>query len=203
MGFTSRFASMIRYRVKGEIEGNFWDAIDAGVRKGAFRTVESPGDEIGMGWTSMEDFTDNEFSGASYVRGNFVALGLRIDTVRVPPRILEMHVKQEGKKFLQERGARRLSAAQRRELKDRVKEMLKKQVLPSIQVFDLVWDTAQRVAYFASLSIKARERVEDHFKRSFGLTLIPLIPFIRAEELLTDKTAKHALETLTPCSMVP
>ncbi len=203
MGFTSRSASMIRYRVRGEISGNFWDAVDEGVRKGAFRSLGTGGDEIGMGWTSMEDFTDNEFNGASYVRGNFVALGLRIDTARVPPRILEMHLKQEGKKFLQESGARRLSKAQRRELKDRVKEMLKQQVLPSIQVFDLVWDTAQGIACFASLSIKARERVEDHFKRSFGLSLIPLIPYIRAEELLTENSDRRALEMLNPCSMLP
>ena len=68
MGFTSRSASLLRYRVKGEIEGNFWEALDEGVKKGAFRFTETPGDEIGMGWTSLEDFTDNEFSGASYVR---------------------------------------------------------------------------------------------------------------------------------------
>ena len=114
-----------------------------------------------------------------------------------------MHVKQEMKKRLAETGRQRLSSSQRRELKEYVKESLKKSTLPSIQVFDLVWDTSQGLAYFASLSIKARERVEDLFKRSFGLTFIPLVPYLRAEELLTDSSQRRLLENLTPCSMVP
>ena len=203
MGFVSRSVSIIRYRVKGEIEGAFWEAVDDGVRKYAFRAVEGSGEEVGIGWTPIEDFTDTEFRGASYVRGNYVALGLRVDTVRVPPRILEMHVKQEMRKRLAELGRQRLSSSQRRELKEYVKESLKKSTLPSIQVFDLVWETSQAVAYFASLSVKARERVEELFKKSFGLSLIPLVPYIRAEELLAEASAKRLLENLTPCAIVP
>ncbi len=203
MGFASRSVSMIRYRVKGQIEGPFWDAVDEGIRKNSFRPRESSGEEVGMGWTSIDDFTDTELAGASYVRGNYVGLSLRIDMVRVPARILEMELKKETKKVLQETGRQRLSAAQRRELKDRVKEVLKVRVLPSIQVFDLIWDTAGEVVYFGSLSVRARERIEDHFKKSFGLTLIPLIPFIRGQEFMKDEAARHELERLTPCSMVP
>lgn len=203
MGFASRSVSMMRYRVKGQIEGSFWDAVDEGIRGGSFRQREESGDEVGMGWSSIDDFTDNEFAGASYVRGNYVALSLRIDSVRVPSKILEMELKKETKKVLQETGRQRLSSSQRRELKERVKEVLKGRVLPSIQVFDLIWDTAGEVVYFGSLSIRARERIEDHFKKSFGLTLIPLIPYIRAEELMKGEAARQTLEKLSPCSMVP
>lgn len=203
MGFVSRSVSLMRYRVQGQIEGPFWEAVDDGVRKYVFHSVEGPGDEVGIGWTSIDDFTDTEFQGASYVRGNYVSLGLRVDTVRVPPRILEMHVKQETKKRLAETGRQRLSSSQRRELKEYIKESLKKNTLPSIQVFDLVWETSQGVAYFASLSIKARERVEELFKKSFGLTLIPLVPYMLAEERLTDAAEKRRLENLTPSSMAP
>ena len=80
---------------------------------------------------------------------------------------------------------------------------MKKRVFPSIQVFDVMWDTARSLVYFGSLSIKARERMEDHFKKSFGLTLIPLIPYMRAEEILADAAAKTSLEKLTPSSMAP
>ena len=87
MGFSARSVSMVRYRIRGEIQGSFWDAVDEGIRRYAFREVEGPGDQVGMGWTSIDDFTDNEFQGASYVRGSYVALSLRVDTARVPPRI--------------------------------------------------------------------------------------------------------------------
>lgn len=203
MGFASRSVSIMRYRVKGEVEGSFWDVVDEGVRRHAFREIVGPGDEVGMGWASVEDFTDAEFQGASYIFGSYVALSLRVDTVRVPSKILEMHLKQQCKKLLEESGRQRLSSAQRRELKDNLKEALKKQVFPSIQVFELIWDTARSVVYFGSLAIKARERVEDHFKKSFGLTLIPLIPYMRAEEILSSASAKASLERLTPSMMAP
>jgi DNA recombination-dependent growth factor C len=193
----------MRYRVKGEVEGSFWDAIDEGVKQHAFREIVGPGEEVGMGWASVEDFTDTEFQGASYIFGSYVALSLRLDTVRVPAKILEMHLKRETKKLLQETGRQRLSSPQRRELKDNLKEALKKQVFPSIQVFELLWDTARSVVYFGSLAIKARERVEDHFKKSFGLTLIPLIPYMRAEEILSSATANEALGKLTSSLMAP
>lgn len=202
MGFLSRSVSMMRYRVKGEIEGSFWDSIDEGVRKGAFRQVDLPGDEVGMGWTAIEDFTDIDLKGASYVRTNYVALSLRIDTARVPARILEIHFKTEARKHMEETGRQRLSSGQRRELKERLKEVLKQQMFPSIQVHDMIWDTSKGVVYFASHSVKARERFEDHFKKCFGLTLVPLLAYIRAEEILESSIDKQRLEKLKPCTMV-
>ncbi|MBI5569892.1 MAG: recombination-associated protein RdgC [Desulfomonile tiedjei] len=203
MGFLSRSVSIMRLRVKGEIEGSFWDAVDAGIRKGAYREIDTPGVEVGMGWASIEDFTDYEFTSASYLRAHYVALSLRVDTARVPPRILEIELKKESQKLLAESGQRKLSSAQRRQLKDNIKESLKRRMFPSIQVYDLVWDTSKHVAYFGSLSGKVLERVTDHFKKCFGLTLIPIIPYLRAEELLEETNSRAGLENLKPSSMVP
>ncbi|MGB6065607.1 MAG: recombination-associated protein RdgC [Desulfomonilaceae bacterium] len=203
MGFGSRSVSMIRYRVRGEMDGSFWETVEAGVRRGAFQEVQTSGDEVGMGWVSIDDFTDSLFAGTSYVRGNYVAASLRIDTVRVPPRILEIQLKKESRKKLEETGQRRLSSAQRRELKEHLKESLKQQVFPSIQIYDLIWDTAKAVVYFGSHSVKARERMEAHFKKCFGLTLVPILAYIRAEEMFEGKPEKRLLEQLKPCSMAP
>ncbi len=203
MGFFSRSTSMMRYKTKGEVSGSFWEAVDSGVRSGSFSEVDSPGELVGLGWTSIEDFSEYDFSGASYLYGNYVALSLRVDTVRVPPRILEIQVKKETRKLLKETGQRRLSSNQRKELKENVKEALKKQVLPSIQVFDFVWDTSKSIVYFTSHSIKARERFEDHFKKSFGLSLIPLIAYLRAEEILAGSIDKSSLERIKASDFTP
>ncbi len=203
MGLMSRSASIMRYRTKGEIEGSFWDGVESGVRSGAFKPVEAPGDETGIGWTSLEDFTDVEFKGSSYVRGNYVALSLRVDTVRVPSRVLEMEFKKESRKLMDQMGTRRLSSGQRRELKERLKESLKQKVFPSIQTFDLIWDTTKSLVYFGSHSVKARERMEGHFKKCFGLSLLPLLAYVRGAELLNTNAEKEALEQLKPCSMIP
>jgi DNA recombination-dependent growth factor C len=123
--------------------------------------------------------------------------------VRVPPRILEIQLKNESRKKLQESGQQRLSSAQRRELKEHLKESLKRQVFPSIQIYDLIWDTARALVYFGSHAVKARERMEAHFKKCFGLTLVPLLPYIRGVEILDGKPEAHVLEELKPCVMAP
>ena len=61
MGFASRSVSIIRYRVKGEMEGSFWDAVDSGLKRGAFHELDTPGELVGIGWTSIDDFADNTF----------------------------------------------------------------------------------------------------------------------------------------------
>ncbi|MFH0824238.1 MAG: hypothetical protein V2B18_15910 [Pseudomonadota bacterium] len=203
MGFGSRSASIMRYRVKGELVGPLWDAVHEGIQRGKFTDAESAGDVVAMGWTSAEDFTDNGLQPADCVRDHYVSLAFRVDTVRVPPRILEMQFKAESKKILQETGRKRLSSAQVREVKEALKEKLRTQILPSIQVFDLIWDTSRGVAYLATLGVKGRERVEDLFKKSFGLTLIPIIPFIRAQELLEEPAQQRLLEQVQPSSFVP
>lgn len=203
MGLLSRSCSLMRYRVRGETDGPFWDTVDHGVRAGAFREVESAGDLVGLGWTSIEDFTAAPTAGAGYVVGSYVALTLRVDAARVPPRILEIEVKLASKELLEQTGRTRLSSAQRRELKERVKESLRQRVFPSIQVFDLIWNTTLGTVYFGSHGIKPREYLEDHFKKSFGLTLLPLIGYLRAEEILQENPLRRLLEDVKPSSMVP
>ncbi len=203
MGFLSRSVSLIRYRVRGEMEGSFRDAIDEGIKKGAFREVEGSGDIVGLGWTSIEDFTDTGFTGASYSYGEYVAFSLRVDTAKVPARILEIHFKNECRKLLERSEQKRLSFGQRRDLKERLQETLRKQVLPAIQIFDLVWNTSAGVVYFCSHGLKARERMEDHFKKCFGLTLLPILPYTRAEEILGTAELKKRLEDLRPSVMAP
>lgn len=203
MGFLSRSVSLIRYRVQGEMEGSFWDAVDEAVKKGAFHQMEGSGDIVGLGWTSIDDFTDVSFDGASYVRGEYVALSLRIDTAKVPARILEIHFKNECKKLLEQTDQKRLSFGQRRDLKERLTETLRAQVLPSIQIFDLVWNTASGIVYFCTHSLKARERMEEHFKKCFGLSLIPVVSYLRAEEILASGEQKKLLQELRPCIMAP
>jgi DNA recombination-dependent growth factor C len=189
---------MLRYRVNGEPEGSFWDSVDQGVKNGAFRPVESDGDIVAMGWVSIDDFDAVEFPGADYHRANYVAISLRVDSVRVPPRIVELEMRRDAKKLLEQSGQKRLGSRQRRDLKDQVTERLRKQMFPNIQTYDMIWDTSERVLYFGSLAVKARERFQDHFKRSFGLSLTPLIPYILAEDTLGEGKGAKALEDLAP-----
>ncbi len=203
MGFWARSFSFVRYHVKGDLGTSFWDAVHQGMTSGAFRRKEGLGDEIGYGWVSLHDFDDNLLAGSSYIYANYVAFSYRLDVVRIPARVLEVHFKKERKKVLEQTGRSTLSLSQARSLKDSIKESLKAQAFPSIQVVDLVWDTTKGVLYVATHSRRLRERVEDHFKKSFGLSLIPMVPFIIADQLLGASTGKARLEQLKSESWAP
>ena len=203
MGIEARSLSLMRYRVKGEVEGNFWDAVDTGVRRGAFKQFEIRTDIAEAGWVAHDDLTNAEFPGASYVHGNYVVLGLRVDTVRVPSRVLEIELKERTKKILEDSGRTRLTSVQRRELKEAIKQEFLKKAFPSIQVHDVVWDAATGVVYYTGTSTKARERLEDFFKKCFGVSIVPLIPYLRAGEVLRDKgIGTEQLEKMTASSFV-
>lgn len=207
MGFLSRSVSLMRYRLKEQdelkeqVKGQFWEYVEFGVKRGAYKEMETSTDVVAIGWTSIDDFTSYDFENASYIFANYVALCLRVDTVTVPSKVVELHFRQQRAKLLKERGQNKLSAAQSRDLKDQVKETLKKQMLPSVNLFDVVWNTAEDLVYFTNLGVKARERFEDHFRKSFGLTLIPLIPYIRGFEILGEEEGP-ALESLQPSSLI-
>lgn len=198
MSIISRSVSFVRYRVKGDVDGSFWDSIHEGIQRYRFRsTGDGFNDIIGKGWVSIADFTDTGLEGTSYAFSNYVALSFRVDTVRVPARTLEIRVREASKVALEVTGQKRLTAAQRREIKEDARQVLRKEIVPSIQVYDLVWNTATATAYITTHSTKARELVEDHFKKSFGLTLVPLIPYLRAEETL-DKEGLGKLANVAP-----
>lgn len=201
MGFLSRSVSLIRYRVEGETQGTLADAVDEGIKNGAFRAVDASGDIIGVGWTSIEDFSDTSFSGAPYSFGDYVAFSLRIDTAKVPARILELQVKTECKRILEQTGQQRLSFRQRREIRERMHETLKAQALPSIQICDVLWNTETKTVYFCTHGMKARERLEAYFKKCFGLNLVPIVPYTRAEEILGTDKLKKRLQDLRPSVM--
>jgi DNA recombination-dependent growth factor C len=191
---------LTRYRVNGEIERAFSLAVEAGIQTHAFKQIDSPdGDIVGFGWVSQSDFSDTSFDNAIMLMPDIVALSLRIDTVRIPSRTLELALKDATETVLTETGQTRLSSAQRRELKDRVRETLRKRTLPTIQVHDIVWDVPNRVLYLASISRKVMDHVESLFKKSFpGFPLTPLIPYIRAEELHQWDGVLDQLKNLTP-----
>jgi DNA recombination-dependent growth factor C len=190
---------LTRYRVNGEIDRAFNLAVEAGIQAHAFKQIDSPDvDIVGFGWVSQGDFSDTSFDNAMMLMPAIVALSLRIDTVRIPSRTLELALKEATENVLRETGQSRLSSAQRRELKERVRETLRKKTLPTIQVHDIVWDVTNRVLYLTSISRNVMNHVESLFKKSFpGLTLTPLIPYIRAEETLADEMLER-LQDLKP-----
>jgi hypothetical protein len=66
------------------------------------------------------------------------------------------------------RGALRVSAAERREIKDEIASRLVAQALPTPRLFDVVWNLETGRVYFSGKQRAAREAFGDCFRRTFG-----------------------------------
>ena len=184
MTLLSGSVSLMRHRVVGAIDGPFWDRIDDGIRQNIFHPVETGGETVGVGWVSVHDLTDAAFV-EPYATGDYIALSLRVDTKRVSSRTVEVELKQRAQGIIKTTGEARISKQQHKELRDTVLAELRQQAPPTIQTFDLMWSYTTATVYSSALSVKTNELVTGIFKKSFGLDLVPVIPFIAACESIT------------------
>jgi hypothetical protein len=67
--------------------------------------------------------------------------------------------------------------------------------LPIPAEFEVIWNTAENIIYFASVQQKMLDLFEDIFVRTFELHIVPLSPYELALSRLGDS---RRLDTLEP-----
>lgn len=197
MGLLSSSATFVRYSVEGELPGNFWDYAADKVAQYSFKDIDDNYEEYSIGWVSVSNMFDSEFTYASYSAGDYVVLSLRIDERKVPPNVLKKFCLKEEERLKKERQIPKLSRGQRLEIKDNVRIMLTKKAVPVPVIYDLIWNLSDNTALFFSTSGKAQEAVEEFFKETFGLLLARQIPYLSAVHLL-GADEENKLADLTP-----
>jgi hypothetical protein len=100
------------------------------------------------------------------------------------------------------RGALRVSAAERREIKDEIASRLVAQALPTPRLFDVVWNLENGRVYFSGKLRAAREAFGDCFRRTFGVTPVPLIPYLAAAHVGLGTGTVAAVRGVEPASLV-
>ncbi|MFK7739211.1 MAG: recombination-associated protein RdgC [Planctomycetota bacterium] len=159
-----------------------------------FRTIENAAsEEVSVGWVTPADPTGDTFSPEDLDGGLGTWLRFRMDKKAMPMKWLQIHrdaaEKARGKK---------LSAKERRELKDDLMDQLLPRVLPTITLVDaLLFHDRKTVLLFAT-SKSAKESFTKLFFETFTVPLEvadPLQSGLHAE--LSDEE-KYRLERLSP-----
>ena len=83
MGALSGSASFMRFSVEGDLPASFWDFVADRVAAHSFRDIDDSLDEYSIGWVSVANMFDADFSYASYAAGDYVVLSLRVDERKV------------------------------------------------------------------------------------------------------------------------
>ena len=103
-----------------------------------------------------------------------LCFALRVDNKRLPAKLVKARLELRAQDWMAERGADRIPATVKRELKEQLElELLPKQ-LPSVNAHDVCWDLKDHKVWFFSGSRKVNESFRLRFGQTFTLDLAPV-----------------------------
>ncbi len=194
---------MAAIRKSGGVVVYFWDGKLADPRDDGFaellaqrrfRSIETAAsEEVSVGWVTPADPTGDTFANEDLDGGLATWLRLRIDKKTLPKKWLQIYrdaaEKQRGKK---------LSARERRELKDELTERLLPRTLPAVNLVDaLLYHDRKMVMLFAT-SKAVREAFTKLFFETFTIPLERADPLRCAHVAKLGPDADRALDRLEP-----
>lgn len=199
MSFVKTSTSFTRFRILDPVPSTLWNEITDRLRQNSFQDIDELPEERSFGWTAFEDLLDVTFNRNPVEKGHYLAFCLRLDTRRVPPAVIKKHLAvalRKEEELNREQGKKFVSRDRKKELKEQVMLRLRMRFLPIPAEFQVIWNTAESVVYFASTQQKMLDLFEDIFVRTFELHLAPLSPYELAVSLLGDNNQR--LDTLEP-----
>ena len=194
MAAIKKSGGVVPFYWQGKILDPRDDAFAEALSTQRFRTIENAAsEEISVGWVTPADPTGESFAIEDLDGGIGTWLRFRIDKKSMPTKWLQIHrdaaEKARGKK---------LSAKERRELKEDLMDQLLPRVLPTITLVDaLLFHDRKTVLLFAT-SKSAKEAFAKLFFETFTVqleTADPLQSGLRAD---LSEEQKHQLERLEP-----
>ena len=180
------------------------EAIAAAVSRRAFRDLEL---DIGerhenSGWVGIHDPLVTELGPADLFFQHYLVVGFRWDRRVVPPKLLWLERRRLEEQRRAERGVERLSAPERKEIRDEVAQRLMARALPVPRLFDCIWNLETGHVYFTGKVRAAREAFAECFRQTFGVAPVQLIPYLAAEHVGLDAHQVEALRAVEPASLV-
>jgi len=142
-------------------------AFAAALAEQRFRTIENAAsEEVSVGWVTALDPTGDSFAAADLDAGVATWLRLRIDKKVLPKRWLAIHRDAAAKA----KGGK-LSARERRELRDDLMQRLLPRVLPTVNLVDALLFHEQKLVLLFATGRAVREAFQKAFFTTFTLPL--------------------------------
>lgn len=167
------------------------DLIGELLAKKAFMPIDSTSDPLSIGWVSLDDSSDTDFT-SGVIRDRWATFSMRVDRRRIPGAVLRQHIKAAEETWLQDHpGINRVPKQVRAELREAVLGNLLAKTLPVPSVCDAVWDLPNGIITLSTHSQPTIELFQTLFKATFeGARLVLYHPYARAMELATPEQAQ-------------
>lgn len=194
MAAIRKSGGFVAFHWDGKIADPRDEAFCAALAMRRFRSIETAAsEEVSIGWVTPADPTGESFAIEDLEGGTGTWLRVRMDKKSMPKKWLQIHrdaaEKARGKK---------LSARERREMKDDLMEKMLPRVLPNITLVDaLLFFEAKLVLLFAT-SKAAREAFGKLFFESFGAPLERDNPLACSNHASLSSEAQIELDRVEP-----
>jgi hypothetical protein len=133
------------------------------------------------GWTSFDKPFQPDFSGSSFVCGNYFVFSLRIDKKNIAAKVLKKYYVIEAARRMSQSGRDYLSKIEKRAVKESVRNALYLKVPATPHIYDVVWNYEEASLWFFTNLKAANEELETLFSRSFHLSIIRIFPYTAAD----------------------
>ncbi|MDC3954822.1 hypothetical protein [Polyangium jinanense] len=202
MGALRGSLTFSRFYVTGDIPDDVPGTTLKRIRANAFQPL-SPDDEKneGAGWANIEEPFDTDLDHEKVFYNEYVCLGLRLDRWVIPGPLLKAHLREAEQALLAKRGLERLGRQAKADLKTMVVRKLRRQLVPSMKSYDMVWNLRTNVLHLYSQSERIAALLDDLFKRTFKVDLVPESPGTAADRLGLDATEVRSFAGLEPMTL--
>ena len=139
-------------------------------------------DERSIGWCDIGFALASSISLEQCLRNEYIVAAMRVDTLTVPKRMLNIYCEREERRAMRELKKEVLTRYERAEIREQVERELRKKVLPSIKSTEMIWNWETGYVRFFSTSKGLNEEFSELFEESFGLTLTPEYAYTIAQD---------------------
>jgi hypothetical protein len=162
----------------------------------------APEDEASeaVGWCVIERPFDLDFEADRIFYDRFLVLGLRVDKWRIPGALLRAQVADEEQRMLSRGRDKKLSRAEKDEIKLRVVARLRRKILPTSRAFDVLWDLDAGTVLLFTHSQRTTDELTALFQKTFGLELTADSPHAAAGRANLPGPLQKAFEKVEPIS---
>ncbi|MBK8098965.1 MAG: recombination-associated protein RdgC [Planctomycetes bacterium] len=179
-------------------QGKLPDPLDSSfaeaLSKHRFRTIENAAsEEVSVGWVTAGDPTGDSFATEDLDADPGIWLRMRMDKKTLPKKWLQIH-----RDVAEKSRGRRLSARERKELRDDLMEKLLPRVLPTVNFIDAVLFAERKTVLLLAGSKTVREAFGKLFFETFTIPLDRGDPYQLGLQCGLDGAAVKVLDRLEP-----
>lgn len=194
MSSIRRSGGMIMFFWDGKLPSPDSDAFTQALSQRRFRSIENAAsEEVSIGWITKGDPTGDSFATEDLDAGPGTWLRLRIDKKKLPIKWLSIH-----RDVAEKQRGRKLSAKERKELKDGLYDSLLPRVLPTVNFIDALLFAERRMVLLFATGTSVCEAFAKLFFETFTIPVDRADPFLMGLQCGLGDVNNHALEGAQP-----